>query len=186
MLIYIPSLFFLYLILSWILCRTDIEWYPGKCLTQKILKKKPRKGSKNAKTITKTEDCESFFNFFSPPEVPEDDEDVDDEVVSFEVFSFQFDNETLAVILTKCRANCCLHNRQRSFRIKWNKTMTLGECMILAQKFPSFNNGHVCYSYFISSSNIIFISSYFSLRLVYFLCHFLCFVVIWLRLKAEL
>lgn len=59
---------------------TDIEWYPGKCLTQKILKKKPKKGSKNAKPITKTEDCESFFNFFSPPEVPEDDEDVDDEV----------------------------------------------------------------------------------------------------------
>ncbi|KAK1358473.1 Nucleosome assembly protein 12 [Heracleum sosnowskyi] len=59
---------------------TVIEWYPGKCLTQKILKKKLRKGSKNAKPITKTEDCESFFNFFSPPEVPEDDEDVDDEV----------------------------------------------------------------------------------------------------------
>ncbi|RRT82617.1 hypothetical protein B296_00012053 [Ensete ventricosum] len=40
----------------------------GKCLTQKILKKKPKKGSKNAKPITKTEDCESFFNFFNPPQ----------------------------------------------------------------------------------------------------------------------
>lgn len=76
----------LYLIRNRILCRTDIEWYPGKCLTQKILKKKPKKGSKNAKPITKTEDCESFFNFFSPPEVPEDDEDVDDEVVSSKFF----------------------------------------------------------------------------------------------------
>ncbi|MQL77927.1 hypothetical protein Taro_010347 [Colocasia esculenta] len=59
---------------------TEIEWYPGKCLTQKILKKKPKKGSKNAKPVTKTESCESFFNFFSPPEVPEDDDDIDEEM----------------------------------------------------------------------------------------------------------
>ncbi|CAL9180826.1 unnamed protein product [Musa hybrid cultivar] len=58
---------------------TDIEWFPGKCLTQKILKKKPKKGSKNAKPITKTEDCESFFNFFKPPQVPDDDADIDEE-----------------------------------------------------------------------------------------------------------
>ncbi|KAL5976640.1 Nucleosome assembly protein [Asimina triloba] len=58
---------------------TEIEWYPGKCLTQKVLKKKPRKGSKNAKPVTKTEDCDSFFNFFNPPQVPEDDEDIDEE-----------------------------------------------------------------------------------------------------------
>uniref|UniRef100_A0A3Q7GJU3 Nucleosome assembly protein 1 n=1 Tax=Solanum lycopersicum TaxID=4081 RepID=A0A3Q7GJU3_SOLLC len=58
---------------------TEIEWYPGKCLTQKILKKKPKKGSKNAKPITKTEQCESFFNFFCPPQVPEDEEDIDED-----------------------------------------------------------------------------------------------------------
>ncbi|GAA0184244.1 chromatin/chromatin-binding, or -regulatory protein [Lithospermum erythrorhizon] len=58
---------------------TEIEWYPGKCLTQKILKKKPKKGSKSAKPITKTEQCESFFNFFSPPEVPEDEEEIDED-----------------------------------------------------------------------------------------------------------
>ncbi|KAL4335626.1 hypothetical protein GQ457_07G039910 [Hibiscus cannabinus] len=58
---------------------TKIEWYPGKCLTQKLLKKKPKKGSKNAKQITKTEDCESFFNFFNPPQVPDDDEDIDED-----------------------------------------------------------------------------------------------------------
>lgn len=58
---------------------TEIEWYPGKCLTQKILKKKPKKGSKNTKPITKTENCASFFNFFKPPEVPEDDDDELDE-----------------------------------------------------------------------------------------------------------
>lgn len=58
---------------------TEIEWYPGKSLTQKLLKKKPRKGSKNTKPITKTENCESFFNFFNPPQVPEDDDDIDEE-----------------------------------------------------------------------------------------------------------
>ncbi|CAL9144879.1 nucleosome assembly protein 1;1-like isoform X1 [Musa acuminata AAA Group] len=58
---------------------TEIEWYPGKCLTQKVLKKKPRKGSKNTKPITRTENCESFFNFFSPPQFPDDDDD-DDEI----------------------------------------------------------------------------------------------------------
>ncbi|XWS70020.1 hypothetical protein CRYUN_Cryun03dG0013200 [Craigia yunnanensis] len=58
---------------------TEIEWYPGKCLTQKLLKKKLKKGSKNAKPITKTEDCESFFNFFNPPQIPDDDEDIDED-----------------------------------------------------------------------------------------------------------
>ncbi|KAK1258283.1 hypothetical protein QJS04_geneDACA017998 [Acorus gramineus] len=59
---------------------TDIEWFPGKSLTQKILKKKPRKGSKNTKPITKTEKCDSFFNFFNPPQVPEDDNEIDEEI----------------------------------------------------------------------------------------------------------
>ncbi|CAA7410016.1 unnamed protein product [Spirodela intermedia] len=58
---------------------TEIEWHPGKCLTQKILKKKPKKGSKNSKPITKTENCESFFNFFNPPQVPDDDVDLDED-----------------------------------------------------------------------------------------------------------
>ncbi|XP_054780837.1 nucleosome assembly protein 1;4-like [Prosopis cineraria] len=58
----------------------EIEWYPGKNLTQKILKKKPKKGSKNAKPITKTEQCDSFFNFFNPPQIPEED-DIDEDAV---------------------------------------------------------------------------------------------------------
>ncbi|XP_057504988.1 nucleosome assembly protein 1;4-like isoform X1 [Actinidia eriantha] len=57
----------------------EIEWYPGRCLTQKILKKKPKKGSKNSKPITKTENCESFFKFFNPPQVPEDEDDIDED-----------------------------------------------------------------------------------------------------------
>ncbi|MCO5609507.1 hypothetical protein L7F22_063735 [Adiantum nelumboides] len=58
---------------------TEIEWHPGKNVTQKLLQKKPKKGSKNTKPVTKVEDCESFFNFFDPPKVPEDDEDLDEE-----------------------------------------------------------------------------------------------------------
>ena len=38
-----------------------------------------KKGSKNTKPITKTETCESFFNFFSPPQVPDDDEEIEEE-----------------------------------------------------------------------------------------------------------
>ncbi|KAE9602463.1 putative nucleosome assembly protein (NAP) [Lupinus albus] len=59
---------------------TEIQWHPGKTLTEKVLKKKPKKGSKNTKPIIKTEKCESFFNFFNPPEVPEDDEDIDEDL----------------------------------------------------------------------------------------------------------
>ena len=63
--------------------RTEIEWYPGKNLTQKVLRKKPRKGSRSPKPpITKTEDCESFFNFFNPPQIPDDEDDIDEDVVS--------------------------------------------------------------------------------------------------------
>ncbi|KAG1367561.1 putative nucleosome assembly protein 1-like 2 [Cocos nucifera] len=58
---------------------TEIEWYSGKCLTQKVLKKKPRKGSKNTKPITKTENCDSFFNFFTPPQIPDDDDEIDED-----------------------------------------------------------------------------------------------------------
>lgn len=59
---------------------TEIEWYPAKCLTQKILKKKRKNGSKSSKPLAKTENCKSFFNFFSPPEVPKDDEEAVEEL----------------------------------------------------------------------------------------------------------
>lgn len=69
-----------------LLCRTEIKWNPGKCLTQKVLRKKPKNGSKNYKPITKTENCTSFFNFFNPPQIPEDDESLDDDAVSLKGF----------------------------------------------------------------------------------------------------
>ncbi|KAF3621704.1 hypothetical protein FXO38_31708 [Capsicum annuum] len=81
---------------------TEIDWHQGKCLTQKILKKKPKKGSKNAKPIIKTEQCESFFNFFSPPQVPDDEEDIDEEAVSISFssrvnFSRGYDEDAVSV-----------------------------------------------------------------------------------------
>lgn len=59
---------------------TKIDWLPGKNLTQKVMRKKPKKGAKDAKPVTKIERCQSFFNFFDPPKFPEGD-DVDEDAV---------------------------------------------------------------------------------------------------------
>ncbi|CAJ2671833.1 unnamed protein product [Trifolium pratense] len=60
---------------------TEIDWLDGKCLTaKKVMKKKARMGSNNAKPINKTVTCESFFNFFDPPEIPENHLNIDEEV----------------------------------------------------------------------------------------------------------
>nr|GEX42132.1 nucleosome assembly protein 1;4-like [Tanacetum cinerariifolium] len=59
---------------------TEIDWSPGKNLTQKVLRKKPKKGTRSPKPpITKTENCESFFNFFNPPQIPDDEEEIDED-----------------------------------------------------------------------------------------------------------
>lgn len=60
---------------------TKIEWYPGKCLTHKVSVKRPRKKSKNMIPIPKREKCESFFNFFDPPQFPEDNDGIDEDSV---------------------------------------------------------------------------------------------------------
>lgn len=59
---------------------TEITWKSGKNLTVKVMKKKPKKGSKQTgKVLTKTEPCESFFNFFSPPKIPDEGEELEEE-----------------------------------------------------------------------------------------------------------
>ncbi|KAG5929640.1 hypothetical protein E4U42_005169 [Claviceps africana] len=56
-----------------------IEWYPGKDLTVRIEAKKQRnKNTNQTRIVKKTVPTESFFNFFSPPQAPSDD-DADDE-----------------------------------------------------------------------------------------------------------
>jgi nucleosome assembly protein 1-like 1 len=58
----------------------EIDWKPGKNLTVIMKKKKQRaKGGKQTRTVTKEEPCESFFNFFKPPQIPEDMDDDDDD-----------------------------------------------------------------------------------------------------------
>jgi nucleosome assembly protein 1-like 1 len=56
-----------------------INWHPGQDLTVNIKQKKQRqKGGKNTRVVTKSEPCDSFFNFFNPPKMPEDDDDDED------------------------------------------------------------------------------------------------------------
>jgi len=59
----------------------EIEWKSKeKNVTQKTVKKKQKhKGRKETRIVTKTVKNDSFFNFFSPPEVPEDEDDMDED-----------------------------------------------------------------------------------------------------------
>uniref|UniRef100_A0A182VR05 Nucleosome assembly protein 1-like 1 n=1 Tax=Anopheles minimus TaxID=112268 RepID=A0A182VR05_9DIPT len=51
-----------------------INWNPGKNVTVKTIKKQQKHKQRNAtRMVTKTQPTESFFNFFSPPRVQEDD-----------------------------------------------------------------------------------------------------------------
>lgn len=104
----------------------EIQWFPGKCLTHKVLKKNPKKGSMNAKPITKTERYESFFNFFNPPEVPEDDEDIDEDMVWQAVYKLKAKNkyETFYYCSSNfiCffkQANELLNQMEQDFDVGW-------------------------------------------------------------------
>eukprot|EP00258_Populus_trichocarpa_P036696 XP_024452715.1 nucleosome assembly protein 1;2-like isoform X1 [Populus trichocarpa] len=58
---------------------SEIEWYPEKCLTTKVVKRKQRMVSKKTKTTMTIKNCESFFTFFNPPQIPENEDDLDDD-----------------------------------------------------------------------------------------------------------
>lgn len=52
-----------------------IEWKPGKNVTEKIVKKRQKhKGRGTVRTVEKKVLNDSFFNFFSPPEVKDNEE----------------------------------------------------------------------------------------------------------------
>lgn len=58
----------------------DINWKKGKNLTVKTVKKKQRNKNKGqTRVVTKQVKTDSFFNFFSPPAVPDEDEDLEDD-----------------------------------------------------------------------------------------------------------
>ena len=58
-------------VLNYIVC-DDIDWKPGKNLTVKVLRKKPKPGAKNQKPITKTASRNPSLHL--PAEVPDEDE----------------------------------------------------------------------------------------------------------------
>ncbi|ORY80042.1 hypothetical protein BCR37DRAFT_349324 [Protomyces lactucae-debilis] len=56
----------------------EIKWHEGKNLTVRYETKKQRnKNTKQTRIVKKTVPVESFFNFFSPPAVPDDEDDND-------------------------------------------------------------------------------------------------------------
>jgi nucleosome assembly protein 1-like 1 len=59
---------------------TDITWKEGKNITVKVIEKKQKKKGK-VRTLKEEVPTESFFNFFDPPSVPEEDEEMDEEDV---------------------------------------------------------------------------------------------------------
>jgi len=67
-----------------------IDWNAGKNITQKTVKKKQKhKGRGQTRVITKTVQNDSFFNFFNPPEVPENEEDMDEEMEALLAADFE-------------------------------------------------------------------------------------------------
>merc|ERR1739848_562697 len=71
---------------------STINWKePGKNLTVKTVKKKQKHKNKgNVRTITKQVKADSFFNFFDPPQVPDDvDAEVDEETQALLTADFE-------------------------------------------------------------------------------------------------
>lgn len=59
---------------------TTINWKADKNLTVTLQKKKQKKrGNRPAKVKVEEQPCESFFNFFSPPQLPDDVSKLDEE-----------------------------------------------------------------------------------------------------------
>jgi len=57
-----------------------IDWFPGKNVTVKVVKKKQKhKQRGSVRTVSKTVDAPSFFNFFNPPQAAEG-EDMEEDV----------------------------------------------------------------------------------------------------------
>lgn len=67
-----------------------IDWKKGMNVTVKTIKKKQKHKSKGSvRTITKVVRNDSFFNFFSPPTVPQDPEDLDEDTQTLLTTDFE-------------------------------------------------------------------------------------------------
>ncbi|CAC5391928.1 NAP1L1 [Mytilus coruscus] len=68
----------------------EIDWCKGQNVTVKTVKKKQKhKGRGTTRTITKTVQNDSFFNFFSPPQVPEDESEMDEDLEALLAADFE-------------------------------------------------------------------------------------------------
>ncbi|XP_025086630.1 nucleosome assembly protein 1-like 1 isoform X2 [Pomacea canaliculata] len=69
-----------------------ITWNKGKNVTVKVVKKKQKhKGRGTTRTVTKTVQNDSFFNFFNPPTVPEgeNEDDMDEDLEALLAADFE-------------------------------------------------------------------------------------------------
>ena len=68
----------------------EIDWCKGQNVTVKTIKKKQKhKGRGTTRTITKTVQNDSFFNFFTPPTVPEEDSEMDEDLEALLAADFE-------------------------------------------------------------------------------------------------
>jgi len=68
----------------------EINWKKGKNVTVRTVTKKQKHKSKgNVRSVQKQVQNDSFFNFFAPPEVPLDDEDIDDDTQAILAADFE-------------------------------------------------------------------------------------------------
>ncbi|KAI8499754.1 Nucleosome assembly protein 1-like 1 [Branchiostoma belcheri] len=67
-----------------------IDWKKGKNVTVKVVKKKQKhKGRGTTRMVTKTIQNDSFFNFFNPPQVPDDGSELDDDAETILAADFE-------------------------------------------------------------------------------------------------
>ncbi|XP_054710477.1 nucleosome assembly protein 1-like 1 isoform X2 [Uloborus diversus] len=70
-----------------------IDWKKGKNVTVKTIKKKQKHKARGAvRTVTKTVQNDSFFNFFNPPAAPEDEDQMDEETQNILSNDFEVGN----------------------------------------------------------------------------------------------
>ncbi|XP_037947680.1 nucleosome assembly protein 1-like 1-B isoform X2 [Teleopsis dalmanni] len=80
----------------------NINWEKKMNLTVKTIRKKQRHKERGAfRTIVKQVPNDSFFNFFNPPEVPDDKEEVDEDTQSLLATDFEVGHVLRARIIPK-------------------------------------------------------------------------------------
>ncbi|XP_055609847.1 nucleosome assembly protein 1-like 1 [Uranotaenia lowii] len=80
----------------------SIQWNPSKNVTIKTIKKQQKHKQRGVvRTLTKTLPNDSFFNFFNPPQVPDDEKNVDDETQMLLASDFEIGHFLRARIIPK-------------------------------------------------------------------------------------